>query len=131
MKRERFCDTMGTAPLYKQLTYIIRLARASPGKPGIFSSYVVKRVRTVAKARVEKADASRREPSNVKKEKETMLDNVIANKADIYIRVLRYVHSVLLYKLEMPAGDATFEKMRTEPVTRRYWRQRCRKRRAF
>lgn len=117
MEPELLCDTMGTAALCKQLTYIIKLAHVSPGEPSIFGSYVVKRLHAVAKARVEKDAASRGVPSDVNEEKATRIDNIIANKADIYIRVLRWVHSVLPHKLGAPASDATMEKMRTEEVT--------------
>lgn len=112
MEPELLSDTMGTAPLFTQLTYILRLAHVSPREPGIFGSYAVKRLHSVAQGRVEEAAAARGEPSGLNLEKAAKIDNVIANKADIYMRILWWVHSVLPEKLGGEAQAATVEVMR-------------------
>lgn len=112
MEPELLSDTMGTAPLFTQLTYILRLAHVSPGEPGIFGSYAVKRLHSVAQGRVEEDAAARGEPSGVNLEKAAKIDNVIANKADIYMRILWWVHAVLPEKLGGEAQAGTAEVMR-------------------
>lgn len=117
MEPELLNDTMVTAPLFTQLTYILRLAHVSPREPGIFGSYAVKRLHSVAQGRVEEAAAARGEPSGVNLEKAARIDNVIANKADIYVRILWWVHAVLPEKLGGEAQAGTAEAMRVVTIT--------------
>eukprot|EP00170_Pyropia_yezoensis_P002191 contig_9210_g2195 len=76
---------MVTAPLFSQITYILRLAHVSAREPGIFGSHAVKRLHGVAQGRVEVAAAACGEPTAVILEKAAKSENVTANKADIYV----------------------------------------------
>lgn len=117
MEPELLNDTMVTAPLFTQLTYILRLAHVSAREPGIFGWYAVKRLHSVAQGRVKEAAAARGEPSGVNVERAAKIDDVIANKADIYVRILWWVHSVLPEKLEGEAQAGTAEAMRALSLT--------------
>ncbi|KAK1859574.1 hypothetical protein I4F81_002169 [Pyropia yezoensis] len=117
MEPELLSDTMVTAPLFTQLTYMLRLAHVSAGEAGIFGSYAAKRLHSVAQGRVEEASAARGVTSGVNMEKAAKIDNVIANKADSDVRVLWWVHSVLPEKLGGVAQEASAEAMRAVPLS--------------
>lgn len=112
MEPELLSDTMVTAPPITLLTYILRLAHASAGEAGIFGSCAVKRLHSAAQGRVEEASAARGVTSGVNMEKAAKIDNVIASKADMYVRILWWVHSILPEKLGGVAQEASAEAMR-------------------
>lgn len=117
MEAEMMEARLPSTPLAKQLERIVRLAHVSPGKPGIFGSYVV--FGLYESAGVEAAAEA--EPgtlvSQVNKEKQRRMKNIIMNKADTYVRLLFWLKMAVPEIMGTAAPDATAEKMEEFTMT--------------
>lgn len=104
---------MRSQPLMDQLQWMVQMAHVSAEKPGLFGSLVIKSIYDRAgKAAGDDRAAGIAVPT-VNKEKKERLANIIANKADTYVRQLYWLNSILPRLLSTPAAKATAEEMST------------------
>lgn len=115
MEAELMESRMVSSPLAIQLQRIVRLAHVSPGKPGLFGSYVVYGL--YEQAGREAADDPAVGVLSINKEKKKRMKNIIMNKADLYVRHLFWLRTVLPEVLQTPASEATSEKMEEFTMT--------------
>eukprot|EP00170_Pyropia_yezoensis_P004715 contig_19130_g4729 len=108
MEAELMEARMASSPLAIQLQRIVRLTHVSPGKPGVFGSYVVYGLYECAGREAVEDPAVGAPALMVNKEKQGRMKNIIANKADIYLRHLFWPHTVLPEIFETPAEVATY-----------------------
>lgn len=121
MEAELMEARMASSPLAIQLQRIVRLTHVSPGKPGVFGSYVVYGLYECAGREAAEDPAVDAPSLMVNKEKQRRMKNIIANKADTFVRHLFWLRTVLPEILETPAEEATYEKMEEFTMTK----ERC------
>ncbi|KAK1869401.1 hypothetical protein I4F81_011878 [Pyropia yezoensis] len=117
MEAELMEARMASSPLAIQLQRIVRLTHVSPGKPGVFGLYVVYGLYECAGREAAEDPAVGAPALMVNKEKQGRMKNIIANKADIYVRHLIWLHTVLPEIFETPAKEATYEEMEEFTMT--------------
>lgn len=111
MEAEMMDGRLASAPIATQLQRIAQFAHVSPGKPGIFGSYVVYGIYESAGIEAA-ATASPGELSfEVNRERQRRMKNIIMNKADTYVRLLFWMNTVIPEVFATPAVGATVEKM--------------------
>lgn len=118
MEAELIEARLVSSPLALQLQRIVRLAHVSPGKPGLFGSYVVYGLYESAGIEAAAASSPGALSHNVNKEKQRRMKNIIANKADTYVRLLFWMRTIVPEVLETPAEEATVEKMEQFTMTK-------------
>jgi len=117
MEPELLFKRLVSKVLWKQLTEMASLLHVSEGSPGLFGSNFIKQVHDLA---LEEAAAASRNGMAVPKlfsAKRTAINNVVTNRADVYMRQLSWLHGVVPRSMETPAAEATAEKMSTFKFT--------------
>lgn len=109
MEPELITAKMKSQPLMEQLLWIVHHAHVSAGCPGLFGCFVVKSIYDQA-GRAAAADAAAgRKVGVVNREKKERINNIINNKADLYVRQLFWLRGIVPKVLAIPAGQATKE----------------------
>jgi len=117
MEPELLSKRLVSKALWKQLTEMVSLLHVSEGSPGLFGSYVIKKVHDLASEEAAAASRNGVAVPKLNSAKRTAINNVVTNKADVYIRQLSWLHGVVPRIMETPAAEATAEKMSTFKFT--------------
>ncbi|OSX77121.1 hypothetical protein BU14_0161s0041 [Porphyra umbilicalis] len=97
--------------LIAQIAYMVQLCHVSAGVPGIFGSLVVKELSNKAMAISADAANAGRPVADVNKHKGTVVKKIVHNKAADYLRVVKWVHSLMPSVLEGAASGATADSL--------------------